>query len=104
MNQNLAANFNFKATQKIASQTYDRKIDSNILNSLAQIALSAHKITNDIRLLQHDKEIEEPFAKDQVGSSAMAYKRNPMRSERVSSLAKFVISNVNSANMVAMTQ
>lgn len=88
----------------VTGQTYDRKIDSEIMNLLANIAQSAHKFTNDLRLLQHLKEIEEPFEKNQIGSSAMAYKRNPMRSERISSLAKFVISLQQSTAMTASTQ
>lgn len=88
----------------VTGQTYDRKIDSEIMNLLGNIAQSAHKFTNDLRLLQHLKEIEEPFEKSQIGSSAMAYKRNPMRSERISSLAKFVISLQQSTAMTAATQ
>lgn len=88
----------------VAGQTYDRKVDSKIMNLLANIAQSAHKFTNDLRLLQHLKEIEEPFEKKQIGSSAMAYKRNPMRSERISSLAKFVIALQQSTAMTASTQ
>ena len=88
----------------VAGQTYDRKVDSETMNLLANIAQSAHKFTNDLRLLQHLKEIEEPFEKKQIGSSAMAYKRNPMRSERISSLAKFVITLQQSTAMTASTQ
>lgn len=88
----------------VTGQTYDRKVDSEIMNLLANIAQSAHKFTNDLRLLQHLKEIEEPFEKNQIGSSAMAYKRNPMRSERISSLAKFVIALQQSTAMTASTQ
>lgn len=88
----------------VTGQTYDRKIDSYISSLLSNIAQSAHKFTNDLRLLQHLKEIEEPFEKSQIGSSAMAYKRNPMRSERISSLAKFVIALEQSTAMVASTQ
>ncbi len=88
----------------VTGQTYDRKIDSETLNLLSNIAQTAHKITNDIRLLQHLKEIEEPFGKKQIGSSAMAYKRNPMRSERISSLAKFVIAMQQSTAMTSSTQ
>lgn len=94
----------FKKRFKVTGQTYDRKIDSEIMNLLANIAQSAHKFTNDLRLLQHLKEIEEPFEKNQIGSSAMAYKRNPMRSERISSLAKFVIALQQSTAMTAATQ
>ena len=88
----------------VTGQTYDRKVDSEVINLLANIAQSAHKFTNDLRLLQHLKEIEEPFEKSQIGSSAMAYKRNPMRSERISSLAKFVIALQQSTAMTASTQ
>lgn len=88
----------------VTGQTYDRKVDSEVMNLLANIAQSAHKFTNDLRLLQHLKEIEEPFEKSQIGSSAMAYKRNPMRSERISSLAKFVIALQQSTAMTASTQ
>ena len=88
----------------VTGQTYDRKVDSEVMNLLANIAQSAHKFTNDLRLLQHLKEIEEPFEKSQIGSSAMGYKRNPMRSERISSLAKFVIALQQSTAMTASTQ
>ena len=75
----------------VSGQTYSRKVDTRVLNVLAGIAASAHKMSNDIRLLQHLKEVEEPFEKSQIGSSAMAYKRNPMRSERIASLSRYVI-------------
>ena len=88
----------------VTGQTYDRKVDSEIMNLLANIAQSAHKFTNDLRLLQHLKEVEEPFEKSQIGSSAMAYKRNPMRSERISSLAKYVISSSQTGALVFATQ
>lgn len=94
----------FEKKQSISSQTYDRKLDSQILYLLSNIAITSHKITTDFRLLQHLKELEEPFAKTQVGSSAMAYKRNPMKSERIGALSKFVISNANNGALVAMTQ
>ncbi|MGL6064800.1 MAG: adenylosuccinate lyase [Fusobacteriaceae bacterium] len=94
----------FRKKFTVTGQTYDRKIDSQISNLLSGIAQTAHKFTNDLRLLQHLKELEEPFEKNQIGSSAMAYKRNPMRSERISSLAKFVISLQQSTAMVASTQ
>lgn len=100
----ISEKFGFNKIQAVSGQTYDRKIDSQILDLLSGIAQSAHKFTNDIRLLQSLKEIEEPFEKSQIGSSAMAYKRNPMRSERISSLAKFVISLASSPAMVAATQ
>jgi len=88
----------------VSGQTYTRKQDSRILNVLSSIAQSAYKFSNDLRLLQHLKEIEEPFEKKQIGSSAMAYKRNPMRSERISSLARYVIVNALNAPITASTQ
>lgn len=94
----------FKKSLPITGQTYTRKIDFQVLEVLSSIAQSAHKMTNDIRLLQNRKEIEEPFEKTQVGSSAMAYKRNPMRSERISSLAKYVINITQNPAMVESTQ
>ena len=94
----------FSKKQTVSGQTYDRKTDLQILNLLGNIAQSAHKFTNDFRLLQHLKELEEPFAKNQIGSSAMAYKRNPMRSERISSIAKFVMSLTSNGSQVASTQ
>ncbi len=100
----VAEKMGFSKSFLVTGQTYDRKVDSEILNLLSNIAQSAHKFTNDLRLLQHLKEIEEPFEKSQIGSSAMAYKRNPMRSERISSLAKFVIAMQQSTAMTAATQ
>ena len=94
----------FTNVQGVSGQTYDRKTDSVILNLLSNIGQSAHKFTNDLRLLQHLKEIEEPFEKSQIGSSAMAYKRNPMRSERIASLSKFVISSSLNGAFVHSTQ
>ena len=94
----------FKMKQGVSGQTYDRKTDTQVLYLLSNIAQSAHKFTNDFRLLQHLKELEEPFEKNQIGSSAMAYKRNPMRSERISSLAKYVISNSTNGALVYSTQ
>ena len=87
----IAKKMGFEACYPVSGQTYSRKIDTRVLNVLSGIAASAHKMSNDIRLLQHLKEIEEPFEKNQIGSSAMAYKRNPMRSERIASLARFVM-------------
>mgnify|MGYP000279005646 CR=1 FL=1 len=90
--------------QPVSGQTYSRKVDSRVINVLSQIAQSAHKFSNDIRLLQHLKEVEEPFEKNQIGSSAMAYKRNPMRSERIASLANYVMSDAMNPALVASTQ
>ena len=94
----------FEKSIPVSGQTYTRKIDFRVLAILSSIAQSAHKMTNDIRLLQHLKEVEEPFEKKQIGSSAMAYKRNPMRSERIASLSRYVMSNVMSASQTAPTQ
>ncbi|WP_276979967.1 adenylosuccinate lyase [Johnsonella ignava] len=94
----------YNSCYAVSGQTYSRKIDSRVLNVLAGIAQSAHKFSNDIRLLAHLKEIEEPFEKDQIGSSAMAYKRNPMRSERMASLSNFLISDALNPMIVASTQ
>jgi adenylosuccinate lyase len=96
--------FGFKASMPVTGQTYSRKVDSRVLNLLSQIAQSLHKTTNDLRLLQHLKEVEEPFEKNQIGSSAMAYKRNPMRSERIASLSRLVMANVMNPAMTASTQ
>lgn len=87
----IAAKMGFSECYPVSGQTYSRKVDTRVANVLAQIAASAHKMSNDIRLLQHLKEVEEPFEKHQIGSSAMAYKRNPMRSERIASLARYVM-------------
>ena len=87
----IAKKLGFEACYPVSGQTYSRKVDTRVLNVLAGIAASAHKFSNDIRLLQHLKEVEEPFEKTQIGSSAMAYKRNPMRSERIASLSRYVM-------------
>ena len=87
----IAQKMGFKQCYPVSGQTYSRKVDTRVLNILAGIAASAHKMSNDIRLLQHLKEVEEPFEKSQIGSSAMAYKRNPMRSERIASLSRYVM-------------
>ena len=87
----IAEKMGFAECYPVSGQTYSRKVDTRVLNVLAGIAASAHKMSNDIRLLQHLKEVEEPFEKSQIGSSAMAYKRNPMRSERIASLSRYVI-------------
>jgi len=94
----------FSQNWGVAGQTYPRKVDARVLSVLSGIAQSAHKMTNDIRLLQNLKEVEEPFEKKQIGSSAMAYKRNPMRSERVASLARFVMALTQSVSHTAATQ
>lgn len=100
----VAEKMGFAGCYPVSGQTYSRKIDSRVLNVLAGIAQSAHKFSNDIRLLQHMKEIEEPFEKNQIGSSAMAYKRNPMRSERMAALANYVISDAMNPAITASTQ
>ena len=100
----IAEKMGFDACYPVSGQTYSRKIDSRVLNVLSGIAQSAHKFSNDIRLLQHLKEIEEPFEKHQIGSSAMAYKRNPMRSERIASLSDYVMADAMNPAFVASTQ
>ena len=100
----IAEKMGFSDCYPVSGQTYSRKVDTRVINVLAGIAQSAHKFTNDIRLLQHLKEVEEPFEKTQIGSSAMAYKRNPMRSERIASLANYVMADVINPMMVASTQ
>jgi len=104
MNRMIAADFGFDACFDVCGQTYPRKVDSRILNAMASIAQSCYRMANDIRLLQHDRQIEEPFEKNQIGSSAMAYKRNPMRSERICSLARYLIADALNAPMTASTQ
>lgn len=104
LDKKIAEKMGFKACYPVSGQTYSRKIDQRVLNILSSIAVSAHKFSNDIRLLQHLKEIEEPFEKTQIGSSAMAYKRNPMRSERIASLANYVMADVMNPALVASTQ
>ena len=104
IDKKIAEKMGFAECYPVSGQTYSRKVDSRILNVLSGIAQSAHKFSNDIRLLQHLKEIEEPFEKNQIGSSAMAYKRNPMRSERIASLADYVISDAMNPMLVASTQ
>ena len=100
----IAEKMGFPGCYAVSGQTYSRKVDSRVLNILAGIAQSAHKFSNDIRLLQHLKEVEEPFEKNQIGSSAMAYKRNPMRSERIASLSDYVMADVMNPMLVASTQ
>ena len=104
LDKELSRRFGFEKVFGVSGQTYDRKIDAKAATLLSNIAQSAHKFTNDLRLLQNLKEIEEPFEKSQIGSSAMAYKRNPMRSERIGALAKFVMSVSSGSAMVASTQ
>ncbi|WP_018676323.1 adenylosuccinate lyase [Riemerella columbina] len=104
LDRELSKRFGFDKVFGVSGQTYDRKIDAKVVALLSNIAQSAHKFTNDLRLLQNLKEIEEPFEKNQIGSSAMAYKRNPMRSERIGALAKYVMSLASSSAMVAATQ
>ena len=100
----IAEKMGFDSCVPVSGQTYSRKVDTRVLNLLAGIAQSAHKFSNDIRLLQHLKEVEEPFEKTQIGSSAMAYKRNPMRCERMASLADYVMCDVMNPMIVASTQ
>ena len=100
----IAEKMGFKECYPVSGQTYSRKVDTRVLNVLAGIAASAHKMSNDIRLLQHLKEVEEPFEKSQIGSSAMAYKRNPMRSERIASLSRYVIVDALNPAITSATQ
>ena len=100
----IAQKMGFSACYPVSGQTYSRKVDTRVLNVLAGIAASATKMSNDIRLLQHLKEVEEPFEKSQIGSSAMAYKRNPMRSERIASLSRYVIADALNPAITSATQ
>lgn len=104
LNHKLCAQFGFESCFDVCGQTYPRKVDSRILNCLSSIAQSAYRMANDIRLLQHDRQIEEPFEKNQIGSSAMAYKRNPMRSERICSLSRYLMADALNAPMTASAQ
>ncbi len=104
MNRMIAAEFGFDKLFAVSGQTYPRKLDSRILNVLSSVAQSAYRMANDIRLLQHDRQIEEPFESSQIGSSAMAYKRNPMRSERICSLSRYLMADALNAPMTASTQ
>lgn len=104
LDQLIAEKMGFKESIAVSGQTYDRKIDAHVADLLNQIAQSAHKFTNDLRLLQHLKEVEEIFEETQVGSSAMAYKRNPILSERIAALSKFVLSLSSSPSLVSSTQ
>lgn len=100
----IAQKMGFTQCAAVSGQTYSRKVDTRVLNVLAGIAASAHKMSNDIRLLQHLKEVEEPFEKSQIGSSAMAYKRNPMRSERIASLSRYVMIDALNPAITSATQ
>ena len=100
----IAQKMGFKECYPVSGQTYSRKVDTRVVNVLAGIAASAHKMSNDIRLLQHLKEVEEPFEKSQIGSSAMAYKRNPMRSERIASLSRYVMVDALNPAITSATQ
>lgn len=104
LEKRIAEKMGFKSCIPVSGQTYTRKVDSRVLNVLAGIAASATKFSNDIRLLQHLKEIEEPFEKNQIGSSAMAYKRNPMRSERIASLSRYVMCDLLNTYFTSATQ
>ena len=104
MNQKISADFGFTKCFPVCGQTYPRKLDSRILNVLSSIAQSCYRMANDIRLLQHDRQVEEPFEKNQIGSSAMAYKRNPMRSERICSLSRYLMADAMNAPMTASVQ
>ena len=104
MNRRISADFDFSQCFDVCGQTYPRKLDSRILNCLSSIAQSCYRMANDIRLLQHDRQVEEPFEKNQIGSSAMAYKRNPMRSERICSLSRYLMADALNAPMTASTQ
>ena len=104
MNRRIAAEFGFSACFPVCGQTYPRKVDSRILGCLSGIAQSAYRMANDIRLLQHDRQVEEPFGASQIGSSAMAYKRNPMRCERICSLSRYLMADAMNAPMTASVQ
>ncbi len=104
LDKKIAGKMGFESCFAVSGQTYSRKLDYNVLSVLSQIAQSAYKFSGDLRMLQHEKEIEEPFEKNQIGSSAMAYKRNPMRSERIASLARYVIADAVNPAITASTQ
>ena len=104
MNRMISADFGFTKCFAVCGQTYPRKLDSRILNVLSSIAQSCYRMANDIRLLQHDRQVEEPFEKNQIGSSAMPYKRNPMRCERICSLSRYLMADALNAPMTASTQ
>ena len=100
----VAETFGFDGSYSVSGQTYSRKVDAQVLSTLAGVAESAHRFGSDLRLLAHERELEEPFEADQIGSSAMAYKRNPMRAERMCSLGRFVMSLPAAASQTAATQ
>ena len=104
LNRRISADFGFNMCFPVCGQTYPRKLDSRILNVLSAIAQSCYRMANDIRLLQHDRQVEEPFEKNQIGSSAMAYKRNPMRSERICSLSRYLMTDALNAPLTASVQ
>ena len=104
MNRMICGDFGFERCISVCGQTYPRKLDSRILNVLSAIGQSCYRMANDIRLLQHDRQVEEPFEKNQIGSSAMAYKRNPMRCERICSLSRYLMADAMNAPMTAATQ
>ena len=104
MNRMISRDFGFTRCFSVCGQTYPRKLDSRILNVLSAIGQSCYRMANDIRLLQHDRQVEEPFEKNQIGSSAMAYKRNPMRCERICSLSRYLMADALNAPMTAATQ
>ena len=104
MNRMISRDFGFAKCFSVCGQTYPRKLDSRILNVLSSIGQSCYRMANDIRLLQHDRQVEEPFEKNQIGSSAMAYKRNPMRCERICSLSRYLMADALNAPMTASTQ
>ena len=104
LNRQLAASFGFQGCFDVCGQTYPRKLDSRIMNALSSLAQSAYRMAGDIRLLQHDRELQEPFESQQIGSSAMAYKRNPMRCERICSLARYLMTDAMNAPLTASAQ
>ncbi|HAS92785.1 MAG TPA: adenylosuccinate lyase, partial [Clostridiales bacterium] len=104
LEEKIASKMGFDAVYSVSGQTYSRKVDYYVLSVLSGIAQSAYKFSNDIRLLSHLKEFDEPFEDKQIGSSAMAYKRNPMRSERIASLSRYVIVNALNPALTASSQ
>jgi adenylosuccinate lyase len=104
LDHSIASEFGFSGVYPVSGQTYPRSLDTKVLDVLSHVAISCYKFANDMRLLQHDKELEEPFEKSQIGSSAMAYKRNPMRSERICSLSRYIANEAKNATDTAMVQ